>query len=840
MGIGFPVHWSFAMQFRSSAFLRASQLALLFLISLLPLPLLAAVIGPSLQQKLAELGPLETIEIIVSYDQAGPLSLDQIAELDSLSVGGFHFQQLPMAGVLALAGDIDTIAALPKVQSVWLNEELAYDNDRSTDITGVNRLRTDPNLRSDMGLPYSGRGITVLVNDSGVDGQHPDLPYPEKVVQNVAAQTNLNSLSPLLPVSYIEDIPDTDILGGHGTHVAGTIAGTGAASGGQFAGVAPGANIIGYGSGAGLFILDTLGGFDYALVNQFRYNIRVISNSFGSPGDTGTAFDPNHPTNIATRRLAERHIIVVFSAGNSGPGEDTITGNFKKAPWVVTVGAGDSQGNLANFSSRGIRDGGGEVEIGGELLSWVDRPNIVAPGVSVISARAKSDPLSTLSLLDGDPTWVYYHALSGTSMAAPHVSGIVALMLEANPMLSWRDVIEILEATATNMPGRESWEVGAGYVNAHAAVTLAAGLRDDYGQTLALNRNFNASVDESRLEGPSVELFFSPIGLSDEVSFDVAAGLSTVTARANVSENTVALVLTDPDGNRYGSGVSLPLLGPSIAVSAPATPGTWTIQARGIGAVSGVSLDPLGLTNGTGLPGSITARIGFMRVDGFSGLDDIAGHPAQGLIEKAVAERLLDGYPDGSFRPDQLINRIEVADYLSLGAGLRQFRPTDGSDSLSDVDSAQLGAAEAASARGGALRDRRQQQAALLPAALPGQFDPEGFYQRADFAYALVQALGLEIQAGQIRQALEQEAITVAFKDQRIALEDDAQVPAALRGHVQLALDLNLLNARFSLHQGPFDLLPTVRAHFDPQLQISRAQYAFGAVNLLDRLRQAD
>jgi serine protease AprX len=818
----------------------ATLLVVLAGLSLLPLPLLAAVIGPSLQQKLDTVGPLEPLEVIVSYDQDQPLNSAQVHALDGLILGGFHFQELPIAGVVVNAGNVADIANLPGIRSLWLNEQLAYDNDYSTAITGVERLRTDPNLRTSMGLPYSGKGITVLVNDSGIDGQHPDLKFPEKVVQNVAAQTNLNSLSPLLPVSYLEDIPDTDILGGHGTHVAGTIGGTGAASGGQFAGVAPGASIIGYGSGAGLFILDTLGGFDYALVNQFRYNIRVVSNSFGSPADTGTPFNPDHPTNVATRRLAERNIIVVFSAGNSGPGEDTITGNFKKAPWVITVGAGDSQGNLAGFSSRGIRDGGGEVVIGGEVISWADRPNVVAPGVDVISARAKSDPLSVLGLTDGDPEWVYYHALSGTSMAAPHISGIVALMLEANPMLGWREIIEILETTATNMPGRADWEVGAGYVNAHAAVAMAAGVREDYGQTLALDRQFNASVNESRLDGPTVDLFFSPVGLSDVIPFAVAEGLSTVIARANVSENTVALVLTDPLGNRYGSGISLPLLGPSIAVSAPAVPGTWTIEARGIGAVSGVTLDPLGLTNGTGLPGNVQASISFMQVDGFSGLDDIAGHPARGLIEQAVAERLLDAYADGNFQPDQLITRAEVADYLTLGAGLRQLRPTDGSDSLNDVDGAILAAAEAVSGLGAALRDRRQQQAAIVPAVFPGQFDPEGLFQRAEFAYALVQSLGLEAQAEQIRQALEHEPITVAFQNQRIALDDDIQVPSALRGHVQLALDLNLLAARFSLSQGPFDLFPTIHAHFDPQIAISRAHYAFGAVNLLDRLRQAD
>lgn len=801
----------------------------------LPATLMAAVIGETLSQKLDTLGPLDTVEVIVSFDQDGPLTTDQVINLESLALGGLYFEELPMAGVLVLAANIDKLAGVDGVRSLWLNEKLEYDNDRSTAISGVDRMRADPNLRTDFGLPYSGKGIAVLVNDSGIDGNHPDLTFPEKVVQNVAAQTNLNSTSPLLPITYLEDIPDTDIAGGHGTHVAGTVGGTGAASGGMFEGVAPGADIIGYGSGAGLFILDTLGGFDYALVNQFRYNIRVVSNSFGSPSDTGTPFDPDHPTNIATKRLADRNIVVVFSAGNSGPGEDTITGNFKKAPWVITVGAGDSNGNLAGFSSRGLRGGGGEVTINGETFEWVDRPNIVAPGVDVISAQAKSDPLA---LVD-DNIDAFYTSKSGTSMAAPHISGVVALMLEADPTLHWSEVIDILETTATNMPGHEAWEVGAGYVNVHAAVTMSAGQRDDYGLTQTVDREFNAVVNESRIGGPNVDLFFSPIGEPESETFDVAEGLSTVIARANVSDNTVALVLTDPNGNRYGSGISLPLLGPSIAVSAPAVPGEWTIEVSGIGAVSGVALDPLGLTNGTAVPGEINAQISFMQVDGFEGLDDIQGHPAQGFIERAVANRLLDGLEGDVFAPDTAIIRAEAADYLTLGAGIRQLRPTDGTDSLFDVQGLDLATAEAVTGRGGALRDREHRQSAVIPPAAPGTFDPNGTINRAELARSFVQSLGLEEEAEAVRQALENEPITVAFGDERVELLDDADVPAQLRGYVQLALDFQVLNAFFSLHQGPFDLQPVVQAEFQPLTEASRATYAFAAVNFLDRFRQA-
>lgn len=793
---------------------------------------LAAALDPELEALIAD-GQFSTArEVIVTFEGSGPLTSAQRERLLALGLSGLTLESLPMAGVVATQAQVLQLDRWDDVRSIWLNAELEYDNHEATELTGVDRLRKDPALRRD-GMPVSGRGVAVLVNDSGIDGNHPDLTFPRHVVQNVAAQTNLRSVSGLLPITRTENVANTDIAGGHGTHVAGIVGATGASSpGAKFEGVAPGADLVGYGSGAGLFILDTLGGFDYALSQQARYNIRVVSNSFGQTSDTGTAFNPDHPTNVATKALADRGVVVVFSAGNSGPGEGTITGQFKKAPWVVTVAAGDKQGGLASFSSRGEAGRGGEVVVDGEVLRWEDRPTVTAPGANIYSTRAAGGPLDALSLQAeineiGAADAVYYSRKSGTSMAAPHISGIVALMLQANPSLDWRGVKKILQDTATNITGRAPWEAGAGYVNAYAAVQAAFDL-GLFGQTVNANRQFNARALVSEASNEQVSFPFSPVGSTGSVSFQVPAGVSLVSASANVGDNTLALVLVDPNGKRYGSGVSLPVLGPNIAVSAPGVPGIWTLTARGIGSVSGNSLDPAQVTNGYGVPDTVIARIKQLRTDGYTGLNDVAGHPARSFVEYGVSARLLDAGADGRFRPDAKLLRGELADFLVMGLGVRQSDPIKGA-TFTDVDplSPLYPFAEAVGARGGALRDTFQRQDPLLAADALGRFGPDGTVRREQLAYALVQSLGLQgvarAHAGDV---------TVAFDGARYVLTDQDKISPALRGYVQLALDAGLMPARFRLVQGPFDLEPTIQASFGPATEITRAEYAAAAARL--------
>lgn len=801
------------------------------------LALPASALAKTFDQTLAEAldaAPNELQQVIVTFNGKNGVLPDQLNALKALGIQqGVSLQNLPIVGVLATKAQVEALYQRDDVVSVWHNDKLVLENHESTQITGVQALRDDQNLRN-QGMPYSGRGIGVVVNDSGVDGTHSDLAFPDHVVQNVSAQLNLASFSDLLPITYQENVANTDIAGGHGTHVAGTVGGNGAKSSGLHAGVAPGADIIGYGSGAGLFILDTLGGFDYALTHQYDYNIRVISNSFGNTGDVGTEFNPDDPTNVATKALADRGIITVFSAGNSGPGESTITGNFKKAPWVVTVAAGNKQGELADFSSRGVDGKGGEAMVDGEVYTWVDRPTVTAPGVDVISARASTSSLGGLSASDDadmiEPQHLpFYTVSSGTSMAAPHVSGIVALMLEADPSLQWRDVKRILQQTATPMSGMDAWEVGAGYVNAHAAVNAVVNGEQVYGDTVKLNRDFNAFANISEGDSFTLTTTYLPAGESPTETFTVGPEVSMVVASASI-ETATAFVLEDPAGNRYGSGIGLPILGSSVGTAAPGMPGEWKLYSRGIGSISGVSLDPLGVTNGVGVPGSADVNIRLLETSGYTGIDDTQGHPSQAFVEYVVSNHLMDATNDG-FAPDAPLTAAQLADTLSLSADVRQALA--GNQALfHDVAAKDAAAVNSVTQAGAVLADLTMTDAPLMQAESGEFFGADSAVSREAMAYSMVQALGLQQAAEAFNP--NDDIVAVVF-GQAVTVADTQEIAPAMRGYVQQAVALGIMPVQVEVQQGPFDMEPTLVAYFNPANTVSRGEAAL-TVTLVDQL----
>ncbi|GAB3236384.1 hypothetical protein GCM10027346_27030 [Hymenobacter seoulensis] len=772
-----------------------------------------ATIDPALQ---AAFKNSPVAQVVVTFKGNGAPLLSQIGLLRSLGITqGITFQAVPVAGVLATAAQVNALAKNPEVKSLYFNKKLTYYNYNDTHLTGVKRLRVDQEMTArNKGIPVSGRGIGVLINDSGVDGTHEDIKFGTHLVQNTLGSTNLNALSALLPVTYLEGVANTDTNSGHGTHCAGTVGGTGSKSNGKYEGVAPGASLLGYGSGGALLVLDAIGGFDYALTHQYQYNIRVVSNSFGSSG----GFDPNDPINVVTKKVYDRGMVVVFAAGNEGPGADTHN-PYAIAPWTISVGAGDKDGKLADFSSRGVRNEGGTFSVDGQTWTFKNEPVIVAPGVDVVSTRAIAPVSSLGTQMDVEllqPAEVpFYTHMSGTSMATPHVAGVVALMLEANPALAPAQVKQLIQETATNMPGRETWEVGSGYINAYAAVDKAF-RGSAFGSTVNASRRFNSSVNsQSTTETYSIN--YNPaLAASNQTTFAVASGTNSLEAKimaggiSGLSGNALNLILIDPNGVEHRSGIPAAFAlyqDRSVAVGSPVA-GTWTLKVDGL--------------NGVAIPETVTASLTKLTVSGTTGLLDIAGHPAEASIKAAVNSRLMDGLSNG-FKPDQNLTRLQLADYLMMGQGIRQLLPTTGARSFSDVSTvADILLTESVVAKGAALRDRfHQYNGVMLPSA-PGTFSPSGVVDRAALAYSLVQGLGFQ------QNALERNGkpVTVQAAGKTLVVEDAGTIPAGLEGYVSVALELGLINAYYTLTQGPNDLEPVLHATFKPAQRVTRADFA--------------
>jgi subtilisin family serine protease len=451
--------------------------------------------SPSIDRLLREQltqSPLSLKPVIITFDHK-PTNNDFLM-LKSIGIGGgWKLQELPIVLTKINKNQFDVLSRRSDVKSLYANRILKLLNNESRKFIGVEKLITDRSVSTQNGgLPVSGKDIGIAYIDTGIDATHPDLKLGENVIQNVlfpTAEIPLNLPSGFIPILPVENVPISDVEGGHGTFGAGVTAGTGAASGGFYKGMAPGAKLIGItaGNDAGLSTFAIVQAMDYTLVNQFRYNIRVCNNSYGTTL-ADLPYDPNDPINTATRLMHDRNITVVFAAGNSGDAPNVIN-PYSVAPWVISVAAGEKQGlgTPAGFSSRGNDNGTGTDTPGQpadpDALPNL-RPDITGSGVDIKSTRSKAPGVTniagTLPVFVGandlstiSPALLpYYTTSQGTSFSAPQVSGVVALMLEVNPLLTPDEIITILRQQATPMPYEERI-VGAGYVDAHNAVRTA-------------------------------------------------------------------------------------------------------------------------------------------------------------------------------------------------------------------------------------------------------------------------------------------------------------------------------------------------------------------------------
>jgi hypothetical protein len=405
--------------------------------------------------------PLHKTSVIVTLVPGAklPPEFKKFARADKLDIINGAVLDLP-------DNILQQLAKHPDVFQIHDNRPIGAHNYRTSITVGADVVQNT--------LGFNGAGVGVAIIDSGISSWHDDLtrgglskifPYGDQRVAKFVDFVN-NKTTP-----YDDN--------GHGSHVAGIIGGNGYDSLGEKSGIAPKATLISLkvldvnGTGS---ISNIIAALTWVANNAKTYNIRVVNMSVGAAVRESYLTDP---LTLAAKRVTDMGITVVTAAGNLGMnsqgnkqwGAISAPGN---APWVLTVGASSTMGTLsrsddtmANFSSRGPT-----------AKDFNAKPDLVAPGVGTISLATPGSLFYTTklsSLIAGKLSLGFkpYLSLSGTSMAAPVVSGTIALMLQANPNLTPNLIKAILQYTAQVYPGYKPLEEGAGFLNTYGAVRLA-------------------------------------------------------------------------------------------------------------------------------------------------------------------------------------------------------------------------------------------------------------------------------------------------------------------------------------------------------------------------------
>ena len=332
------------------------------------------------------------IPVIISYRNN-----TKIKEGKIFSVSKAINHNLPIVNGYACEMSIDSILELtldPDIDFISYDSKVFAVMENARQIIGADAI---------LNTPYKGKDITVAIIDTGIS-QHADLIYPKNRIVGFKDFVNHKNK------------PYDD--NGHGTHCAGILGGNGYSSNGKYRGIAPEVNILSVkvldenGNGSTSDILSTI---QWIVDTKDDYKTRIVNFSLGAIAQYRERRDPLVK---AANNAIENNLIVIAAVGNSGPMKNTIL-SPATSRFVISVGAldnsGENEGSLiAEFSSRG------------PTLDKIRKPDLIAPGVGIVSLSNKS--LNS------------YTTLSGTSMSAPMVSGASALLLNENPNYNHFDI----------------------------------------------------------------------------------------------------------------------------------------------------------------------------------------------------------------------------------------------------------------------------------------------------------------------------------------------------------------------------------------------------------------
>ena len=392
------------------------------------------------------------------------------------------FRKIGVVVASATQQQLDAARAQPGVTYLEGDQPIAVHADtsrvttRSTSLVATRGLEAQETLFGANGAALSGTGVSVAVIDSGIDPMHPAF-AGGKVVRNLKSVC-LDESS--MDTNCIVDMPksvDTDSLslGGHGSHVSSIAAGRSVTlnDGTRVSGAAPGASIVALSTGAAVVIFSADTALNWvlehhaapcgeAVVTTYCPAIKVVNNSYGPQG--GGKFDPNSATVKLQRQLVKEGVVMVWAAGNDGgDGSKSLTNPSAQDPTggVISVasyndkGTGTRSGPVSAFSSRGVKT---------DPSTW---PDISAPGENILGACRAYLPICSTGLKPQSGPGLLdvgsYNTLSGTSMAAPQITGIVALLFQTDPAASPAEIEKVLKSTAFRYSNGAPYQQVGGY-----------------------------------------------------------------------------------------------------------------------------------------------------------------------------------------------------------------------------------------------------------------------------------------------------------------------------------------------------------------------------------------